>query len=1615
MQEEPGETVSSGSNGVSMWLCPLCQQGQPDRDGLSLHLTGKHSVLPACLDKLLDIAVQTHSSSEDAEGSVQRETADACSEPTQDEGDSRKTQQIADSGQMRSGDKETATLEKETVDEVEGMQDPEGDVGVLESDQESAAQSSKAPGGSVSNDKSTGKNEAGTESKSNRPFKCNACLESFATKTALSVHYNSATHIQRMRTGSSKQAGENDASGQYPPRPYVSNKPYQCAVCRVSYNHAITLESHLKSVLHQTRSRNASTSANKTPSSSSNSSSMVPSLVVTTTGNAAQLVNTTTSNCITQPSLTASAATTKDGEQIQPAPSLLTAPVASAQAVSAFLTLLTSSPNSIPHSILPSLFATGAGTTPGTAGPQLIPQAQVLMPLILNGLQTQNQSSNPDSPSQLMPQSLPLLGLTAAQQALLAQRLGGLQSQWSSVGLQGTAQPDTEDSEKGAEKTSGLQRPCEETKSEPKPELLPIKLDIKSVVKSGGLKKEIKEEEQGKMFAREQSCALKTEENRVEDDIEHMDKGQEDDTDEESTMERESAESDTKKLPCTNVTNSLAAPGQSLLGDGTSSDPDQAQCFTPKHRQTVNSTELKTRPAKASPLNASLALGRSGLGGSRPRPPFSPGAPVLSEFQYQVLLAFLESRSEADAASPPREDCEALGREVGLTEEEVRKWLEDAHQAKERQKAGEHGRVDEKDEDQDDDDEESALTIDESPVRTAVHAIDLSSGGDRRREKERESQGDPCLTSDSENEEVYTSVIVTDEESQSSSMREEPSSPAKEVPQREQAGEKTSCGGKVLRSTTVFLSDAEEDEDEEEGGAHMGKRKKRKREPDGEDVEAKRDRPDPDLDLELEAQADPPTPLSVAIDQRGLPSGILHSLPLSLSLAPFSTQFISPYVLSLPSSVVGVGVAEGDGGKVAAFPNAQTIAHCSATFSDPLNPPGLSSHSHHTHYMSNGGDCETALDLSMGKNHGSTKASTSVSVADMTAAQKGRLLDGLGLRPAAVGVPSEGGLIVLQVKPDSAIAIPASNNSNFINHNNLAKTNAVLMRAAERDHTSTTDREKEKEREKEQRRPKARRFKDMRRSRTIIQAEQLDVLYGCYFKDPNPGKHEFEQISEWVHLPKKVVQIWFQNMRARERKGEVRFISDGTLAAVGKPLIKFTWPLTQPIFSSSPKNSTHSISSTGATTVNIHPKPTPGKEEKVAMSLGTSRQKEAASASAVASSGGSVVVPKPKPDPPTTTPVTMVKIAPKANHPIIQVSAMDTTPTSFSPSPKPNPEEEHDNPEQDEETDQDSPGPGATNRMVSKSSTSPASTGPEKATGESQQHNGINYWSPKSPFKINTLSREQLGLASLCTRNLTPTTARNPTPTPSPRNPTATTPPRNPPSTTARIPTSTTAVVTTTSTSTPTPTVAKSSQRDVGFLTHSTPRRPRTHLTCLQLSILQSCYETCAHPNALECEAVGTELGLPLKVVQIWFQNTRAKEKRWRLQQEKLSPSSDPSKKVEISAASYLQYNALRANRPILPKPVQLTVVEPSQPPGVGQPAGRETLRGRCEACNASFESRAAARAHVFSPRHLATLRTTNFGQPAALLNNGSGTGAGSNSSVTAVSSTPSPASSTTS
>ncbi|KAK2162190.1 hypothetical protein LSH36_102g05040 [Paralvinella palmiformis] len=61
-----------------------------------------------------------------------------------------------------------------------------------------------------------------------------------------------------------------------------------------------------------------------------------------------------------------------------------------------------------------------------------------------------------------------------------------------------------------------------------------------------------------------------------------------------------------------------------------------------------------------------------------------------------------------------------------------------------------------------------------------------------------------------------------------------------------------------------------------------------------------------------------------------------------------------------------------------------------------------------------------------------------------------------------------------------------------------------------------------------------------KRMRTTILPEQLDFLYQKYQVDCNPSRKQLENIAAEVGLKKRVVQVWFQNTRARERKGQFR-------------------------------------------------------------------------------------------------------------------------------------------------------------------------------------------------------------------------------------------------------------------------------------------------------------------------------------------------------------------------------------------------------------------------------------------------------------------------------------------
>merc|ERR1719328_1067888 len=56
------------------------------------------------------------------------------------------------------------------------------------------------------------------------------------------------------------------------------------------------------------------------------------------------------------------------------------------------------------------------------------------------------------------------------------------------------------------------------------------------------------------------------------------------------------------------------------------------------------------------------------------------------------------------------------------------------------------------------------------------------------------------------------------------------------------------------------------------------------------------------------------------------------------------------------------------------------------------------------------------------------------------------------------------------------------------------------------------------------------------RVRTLISDEQLTVLKSCYSVNQMPRREELFQIAEAISQPYKVVKVWFQNCRARDRR-----------------------------------------------------------------------------------------------------------------------------------------------------------------------------------------------------------------------------------------------------------------------------------------------------------------------------------------------------------------------------------------------------------------------------------------------------------------------------------------------
>ena len=60
------------------------------------------------------------------------------------------------------------------------------------------------------------------------------------------------------------------------------------------------------------------------------------------------------------------------------------------------------------------------------------------------------------------------------------------------------------------------------------------------------------------------------------------------------------------------------------------------------------------------------------------------------------------------------------------------------------------------------------------------------------------------------------------------------------------------------------------------------------------------------------------------------------------------------------------------------------------------------------------------------------------------------------------------------------------------------------------------------------------------RARTVLSEKQLNILKTCYSANPRPDALMKEQLVEMTGLSPRVVRVWFQNKRCKDKKLQIR-------------------------------------------------------------------------------------------------------------------------------------------------------------------------------------------------------------------------------------------------------------------------------------------------------------------------------------------------------------------------------------------------------------------------------------------------------------------------------------------
>ena len=83
-------------------------------------------------------------------------------------------------------------------------------------------------------------------------------------------------------------------------------------------------------------------------------------------------------------------------------------------------------------------------------------------------------------------------------------------------------------------------------------------------------------------------------------------------------------------------------------------------------------------------------------------------------------------------------------------------------------------------------------------------------------------------------------------------------------------------------------------------------------------------------------------------------------------------------------------------------------------------------------------------------------------------------------------------------------------------------------------------------------------------------------------------------------------------------------------------------------------------------------------------------------------------------------------------------------------------------------------------------------------------------------------------------------------------------------------------------------------------------KRFRTQMSSLQVKMMKSVFQWYKTPTMAECTTLGLEIGLAKRVIQVWFQNARAKDKKAKLQTSGgLSEPMDPPPPNECPLCQY--------------------------------------------------------------------------------------------------------------